>query len=80
MEVVLLAQYVKVLNLAYSFSFIDGYCMIGLVQWLYPDAHDAEENLGDQLEAYYDEKTKRWVFPGEVIILVVIYPCINRRI
>ena len=27
--------------------------------------HDASENLGAHLEAYYDEATKRWVFPGE---------------
>lgn len=28
-----------------------------------PEAKDA--NLGKQLEAYYDEEKKRWVFPGE---------------
>jgi hypothetical protein len=38
----------------------------GLMQWFYPDAHDASENIGKSLEAYYDNKLGRWVFPGEV--------------
>ena len=35
------------------------------MKWLYPDAHDANENIGQGLEAYFDENTKKWVFPGE---------------
>jgi hypothetical protein len=38
----------------------------GIFKWIYPDAHDANENIGKSLEAYYDEKLGRWVFPGEV--------------
>ena len=38
----------------------------GILNWLYPDAHDASENIGQSLEAYYDDKLGRWVFPGEV--------------
>jgi hypothetical protein len=37
----------------------------GLLGWFYPNAHDASENLGNKLEAYYDKSTKKWVFPGE---------------
>jgi hypothetical protein len=37
----------------------------GLLKWWYPDAHDANENIGESLEAYFDQKTQRWVFPGE---------------
>jgi hypothetical protein len=29
----------------------------------YPDAHDANENVGRKLDAYYDDKTGKWVFP-----------------
>ncbi len=42
----------------------------GLLSWFYPDAHDANDNLGKQLEAYYDSKTGQWVFPGEVIVII----------
>ena len=38
----------------------------GLLKWLYPDAHDATENLGDENKAYFDTKLNRWVFPGQV--------------
>lgn len=37
----------------------------GLISWLYPEAHNANDNLGQGLEARYDEATKRWIFPGE---------------
>ncbi|CAM9622634.1 unnamed protein product, partial [Ectocarpus fasciculatus] len=32
-------------------------------KWLYPEAKHAD--VGNDMEAYYDEKAKRWVFPGE---------------
>ncbi|CAM9622765.1 unnamed protein product, partial [Laminaria digitata] len=32
-------------------------------KWLYPEAKHAD--VGNEMEAYYDEKAKRWVFPGE---------------
>jgi hypothetical protein len=38
----------------------------GMIGWLYPDAKDASSNIGTSLEAFYDEKLGRWVFPGEV--------------
>ncbi|MBY0308879.1 MAG: hypothetical protein K2Q09_09075, partial [Phycisphaerales bacterium] len=38
----------------------------GIIGWFYPDAHDATENIGKSLEAYYDDKLGRWIFPGEV--------------
>ena len=38
----------------------------GLLGWLYPEAHDASENLGTENKAYFDNATGRWVFPGEV--------------
>ena len=38
----------------------------GILGWLYPDAHDASENLGTENKAYFDKSTGRWVFPGEV--------------
>jgi hypothetical protein len=34
-----------------------------VTKWLNPDATTAD--LGDKMEAYYDEKLKVWVFPGE---------------
>lgn len=37
----------------------------GLLNWFYPDAHDASENIGKSLEAYFDKQTGKWVFPGE---------------
>eukprot|EP01039_Chlorochromonas_danica_P008530 gene8530-9403_t len=37
----------------------------GLLSWLYPEAHDASENIGSSLEAFYDKQLGRWVFPGE---------------
>ena len=39
-----------------------------MLGWFYPEVHDASENLGAQLNAHYDEVTKRWVFPGEEAI------------
>ena len=33
--------------------------------WLYPNAKDGTENLGQEMEAYYDEVSGRWIFPGE---------------
>jgi hypothetical protein len=27
-----------------------------------------QANVGQKLEAYYDDKLKRWVFPGEVCV------------
>jgi hypothetical protein len=44
----------------------------GLFKWLYPDAHDTTENMGNKLEAYFDKATGKWVFPGEVILLFII--------
>ena len=37
----------------------------GLLGWLYPDAHDGTDNLGNKLEAYFDKSSGRWVFPDE---------------
>lgn len=37
----------------------------GLISWLYPEAHDADANLGKSMEAYFDKATGKWVFPGE---------------
>jgi hypothetical protein len=34
-----------------------------VTKWLNPDATTAD--LGERMEAYYDEKLKVWVFPGE---------------
>lgn len=34
-----------------------------MTKWLNPDATQAD--LGEQMQAYYDEKRKVWVFPGE---------------
>jgi hypothetical protein len=31
-----------------------------------PDAHVADDNLGDKVDAYFDKAKGRWVFPGEV--------------
>ena len=28
---------------------------------------DANSNIGKKLEAYYDEKAKRWIFPGDEV-------------
>ena len=36
------------------------------MNWLYPDAHDANENMGGAMEAYFDKATGKWVIPGEV--------------
>eukprot|EP01038_Epipyxis_sp_PR26KG_P007099 gene7099-9686_t len=37
-----------------------------LVQKIYPDAKQvSEDNMGKSMEAYYDDKLQRWVFPGE---------------
>ena len=36
------------------------------MSWMYPDVVDASDNLGQGLQAHYDEATGRWVFPGEV--------------
>jgi hypothetical protein len=40
----------------------------GLLGFLYPEAHEATDNLGDKNEAYFDAQLDRWVFPGQVII------------
>ena len=45
---------------------IMGHVKKGLLKWLYPDAHDATENLGDENKAYFDKNLNRWVFPGQV--------------
>jgi hypothetical protein len=47
----------------------------GMIGWLYPDAKDASSNIGTSLEAFYDEKLGRWVFPGEVsaLLLFIFY-------
>jgi hypothetical protein len=37
-----------------------------LLKYMYPDAHDASENIGKSLEAVYNKETGRWEFPGEV--------------
>ena len=37
----------------------------GLLGWFYPEVHDASENLGNKLEAYYDKSQDRWIFPGD---------------
>ena len=34
-----------------------------VTKWLNPDAHEAD--LGEKMEAYYDNERKVWVFPGE---------------
>lgn len=44
----------------------------GLLNWLYPDAVDTSENMGNSLEAYFDKATGKWVFPGEVIICLLL--------
>ena len=36
-----------------------------LLGWMYPDAKDANDNLGTANEAYFDKATQKWVFPGE---------------
>merc|ERR1711998_689762 len=36
-----------------------------LLGWMYPDAKDANDNLGTENKAYFDPATKKWVFPGE---------------
>ena len=41
----------------------------GLLKWFYPDAHDANENVKEGLDAYYDKVAGKWVFPGEVTFL-----------
>jgi len=33
---------------------------------MYPDAHDASDNLGKSVEAVYNKATGRWEFPGDV--------------
>ena len=35
------------------------------MKWFFPDAHDANDNIGQGLQAHYDSATGRWVFPGE---------------
>ncbi len=45
----------------------------GLLGWLYPDAKDTSENMGKQLEAYFDKATGKWVFPGEVRHLKLVF-------
>lgn len=37
----------------------------GLMKWAYPDAVDATDNLPEG-QAVYDDKLKRWIFPGQV--------------
>ena len=36
-----------------------------LLGWLYPNATDGTDNLGQEMEAYYDEVNQKWMFPGE---------------
>ena len=33
----------------------------------YPEAKDANKNIGKKLDAYYDEDLKKWIFPGEEV-------------
>jgi hypothetical protein len=34
---------------------------------MFPDAHDANENIGTGLgDAYFDKATNKWIFPGQV--------------
>ncbi len=42
----------------------------GLLKWFYPDAHDANENVKEGLDAYYDKVAGKWVFPGEVKVFL----------
>jgi hypothetical protein len=36
------------------------------MKWMFPDAHDANDNIGTGLgEAYFDKATGKWVFPGQ---------------
>jgi hypothetical protein len=35
------------------------------LKWANPDAHLVNEGEGETMQAYYDEKLKVWVFPGE---------------
>lgn len=37
-----------------------------LISTWYPDAHDANDNVGESLAAVYNKETGRWEFPGEV--------------
>jgi hypothetical protein len=41
-----------------------------LLNWLYPDAHDASGNMGGSLDAYFDKDTGKWVIPGEVYMCI----------
>ncbi|CAN0111826.1 unnamed protein product [Discosporangium mesarthrocarpum] len=34
-----------------------------ITKWLHPDAKHAD--VGNAMEAYYDETAKRWIFPGD---------------
>jgi len=36
-----------------------------LLSWLYPDAHDTTENMGESNKAYFDKDTGKWVFPDD---------------
>jgi len=39
----------------------------GLLKWLYPDAHDASDNLGEQNQARFDPLSGRWIFPDDPV-------------
>lgn len=49
-----------------------GYLKKSIISFVSPNAHIADDNVGGKLEAYYDEKLKRWIFPGEVNFLIRI--------
>jgi len=36
-----------------------------IISWLNPDAHDAQDNMGTSMEAYFDKTTNKWVFPDD---------------
>lgn len=32
---------------------------------MYPDAKDANDNLGTENKAYFDKATNKWIFPDQ---------------
>lgn len=44
-----------------------------LLKFMYPDAHDASENMGKSVEAVYNKVTGRWEFPDDVSIYTNSY-------
>lgn len=44
----------------------------GFIKLMAPNAHDASDNIGGALEAYFDKDKNCWVFPGEVRAFIVL--------